>query len=653
MTQDKLLSIVPLRLTRYLSKAHEENGRFVLKNTHARNYLVVDRTQLAILERFKEPMRVDELVPRLISQRTCPPLRNLYELIVKTEEAGILENTLEPRELPEAKVMPWPFSMHLHMAEGISAACILFGLAGFLFGSPMAMPRTWEELLWGYGGIIVALLFGQFLGACLLRGADCKVYRPRLVWLSPFPHIKLDLDDAIMAGATVRSCIALLQMAPMFLYSGVSAFFYPSLQFLALLGIFWVTLPLSWSPASQLISAGFRQLPLSTQVDFKFIQNRFLWTALHARLQFADKRYILVYGVYSLFWLILFFGLAARLVDVNGVELLQRLYEQRTLRMRDWLVLFFIGIFVIFTVSLAAILIIKNMAEVSTLRRVRKTPHTPRPLRDENDVDAILDTLRASLLFKELDEETLEQVATRMNITEIKRREYAVHQGDFGEYLFVIHQGLMEVLMDGAGGQSFKITELDPSDVFGEIALLSQIPRTKSVRALKPTTLLTLSKADFEELILSRMDLAHIKEIVQKRAFLSRLELCADWHPQAIIRFARLTSFAVYEPGEVVIRDGTDNRFFYLIYEGKLEVRKGKKTLKKLGTGDFFGEISLLRNSLSTADVVCVEPSVCLTVHKTEFLRFMCSDFLVGLQFEQISSKRLRQPVFSNSNTVK
>ena len=55
-------------------------------------------------------------------------------------------------------------------------------------------------------------------------------------------------------------------------------------------------------------------------------------------------------------------------------------------------------------------------------------------------------------------------------------------------------------------------------DYFGEIALLLDVPRTATVRALGPCNLLVLSKADFQTLVERLPQVAeHLAPIVQER----------------------------------------------------------------------------------------------------------------------------------------
>jgi CRP/FNR family transcriptional regulator, cyclic AMP receptor protein len=66
-----------------------------------------------------------------------------------------------------------------------------------------------------------------------------------------------------------------------------------------------------------------------------------------------------------------------------------------------------------------------------------------------------------------------------------------------------------------------------------------------------------------------------------------------------------------YKPGDKIVEEGTMGVGFYMILEGKAEVRKGRKVLASLGKGQFFGEMSLIDEQPRSADVVAVEPTRC------------------------------------------
>jgi CRP-like cAMP-binding protein len=73
----------------------------------------------------------------------------------------------------------------------------------------------------------------------------------------------------------------------------------------------------------------------------------------------------------------------------------------------------------------------------------------------------------------------LEQLAAGLQPRHVPAGEVVYAQGDRGDSCFVIEQGSAEVLGDGR-----PIATVGPGDLVGEIALLRQVPRTATVRAL-------------------------------------------------------------------------------------------------------------------------------------------------------------------------
>lgn len=70
-----------------------------------------------------------------------------------------------------------------------------------------------------------------------------------------------------------------------------------------------------------------------------------------------------------------------------------------------------------------------------------------------------------------------------------------IRQGEEGDTAFIIQSGRVEVLKHGK-----KVGELQRGDVFGEIALVSEVSRTATVRCLTPCELTVLSREDFQSL---------------------------------------------------------------------------------------------------------------------------------------------------------
>ena len=69
-------------------------------------------------------------------------------------------------------------------------------------------------------------------------------------------------------------------------------------------------------------------------------------------------------------------------------------------------------------------------------------------------------------------------------------------QGDFGDKVYVIVKGEVEVLVDGRS-----VAILAQGEVFGEVALISDVPRTATLKAKSPVDLITISRDAFETLV--------------------------------------------------------------------------------------------------------------------------------------------------------
>ena len=93
----------------------------------------------------------------------------------------------------------------------------------------------------------------------------------------------------------------------------------------------------------------------------------------------------------------------------------------------------------------------------------------------------------------------------------------------------------------------------------------------------------------------------------------------------------------------MVIRENQPNDSFFLVYEGEFNVRKRGESRATLRPGDFCGEISLLRDSPATADVVATQASRCLKLAKESFVRLVSQDFLTGLVIETAAEARLSE----------
>ncbi|MFZ5482333.1 MAG: cyclic nucleotide-binding domain-containing protein [Myxococcota bacterium] len=74
-----------------------------------------------------------------------------------------------------------------------------------------------------------------------------------------------------------------------------------------------------------------------------------------------------------------------------------------------------------------------------------------------------------------------------------------------------------------------------------------------------------------------------------------------------------------YAAGEVVFREGEAGWSFFVVAEGEVEVRARGRTLTRLGVGQHFGEIALVRPSGRTATVVATRATRLVSIDRADF----------------------------------
>ncbi len=95
-----------------------------------------------------------------------------------------------------------------------------------------------------------------------------------------------------------------------------------------------------------------------------------------------------------------------------------------------------------------------------------------------------VEALRQVWLFSELSDDQLESISTFTFNKSFEPGELIVVEGQTGNGLYVIVSGNVEVLKGDVGENPRLLAKRGAGDVFGEMALLGEWPRTASVRAL-------------------------------------------------------------------------------------------------------------------------------------------------------------------------
>jgi CRP/FNR family transcriptional regulator, cyclic AMP receptor protein len=124
------------------------------------------------------------------------------------------------------------------------------------------------------------------------------------------------------------------------------------------------------------------------------------------------------------------------------------------------------------------------------------------------NAEAAAGLLGSTDLFKNLDPPVLDQLARSVTFRNYRRGHLIFAQGEPGDSLFVISEGLVKVFVTSEEGEDMVLVTLRPPETFGELALIDGGLRSASAEAIEPTTTLTLSRGPLIELLQGHPNLA-------------------------------------------------------------------------------------------------------------------------------------------------
>ncbi len=101
--------------------------------------------------------------------------------------------------------------------------------------------------------------------------------------------------------------------------------------------------------------------------------------------------------------------------------------------------------------------------------------------REEDEVK--LELIRGIEFFKVMDEDYLTRIAQAMERKKYGAREFIVTQDEAGSSLFIVQEGLVNILLKDAAGTDKWVAHISPGGFFGEMALLTGEPRAASAQA--------------------------------------------------------------------------------------------------------------------------------------------------------------------------
>ena len=253
----------------------------------------------------------------------------------------------------------------------------------------------------------------------------------------------------------------------------------------------------------------------------------------------------------------------------------------------------------------------------------------------------------------------LAELAGLLGTIDLAAGEGAWRQGQPADALYVVETGSLAVAARLPGERDHTLATLGAHEVLGEPALLDGGVRTASVRALEPTRLLRLGRADFRALVSRRDDSARtlrrrLTDLACTRlrerhralastlpgalsastavrgeaasppeaAYLLRLPFFRDYDATDLEAFLGSVSVERVERGALLVAEGEPARALFVTLNGAVEeaIRRDGSAIRVAlaGPGRGFGYAGLIAGGEATAAAAARERSVVLVISPAE-----------------------------------
>lgn len=627
-----LLTAIRLQLAPHLAHGELAGGVRMVKNVPERTYLAVTPKQWQILSLFQEPQTVPHLLETIIEQRLCPPLGELYELVLKAVREKIL---VEANHVPETvPATNWLVSLRPQSLRYFLWTLLVVGLV--LTGAlHPAFPNSFLDAIISLGALLLAIALGIALSASLLRGAGGEVYVSR-GW-------RVSVLDACMLAPAAQRLVLLAPVTILATATGFLAWQEPEWSFFPLAGLIFVLRPILQGRVNLLIRAAASRRMSDAQHAFIFPLNRtprMRWRLLRYSLRHPATWKEIGYGIVWTLALGYFVGVVTDVPpwtltfwEIHGPWLLAVIAA---------------SLLILGTIYLGSEFYLyardRAIARRDTIRLWYRRWFKRQDI--STGAEARLRAILRSPLLRLLPppEQTTLSTALHPHSVGAWRTLHAFDEPV--THVSLILSGKVGVYRKLPSGRRTLIQVLCEDDLVGLHAAADPKHPQFLYRTLTPVVLLRVSWEQAEKLIISRLNQPKLSNLVQKLPFLTRLGLCQHWHLQAIQRFAELSLIKDYEENDIILQEDRFNENFFVMLEGDARITRYGKPRSRVGIGDFFGEIGLLQNSNPTAQVTANHGARCLCIQRAEFLRFVAHNYSVALELERVSSERLGRPIF-------
>lgn len=119
-----------------------------------------------------------------------------------------------------------------------------------------------------------------------------------------------------------------------------------------------------------------------------------------------------------------------------------------------------------------------------------------------------LTVLRALPIFERLEDESLRPLSRVAMLRQIPRNTVVLHAGDSTDNIYFVLSGVVKVQISDEEGREVILSMLGPGELFGEMGVLDDHPRSATVLAVESSELVMIGQADFKQCLAQNPDVS-------------------------------------------------------------------------------------------------------------------------------------------------
>eukprot|EP01015_Nassula_variabilis_P027098 TRINITY_DN5497_c0_g1_i2.p1 TRINITY_DN5497_c0_g1~~TRINITY_DN5497_c0_g1_i2.p1 ORF type:complete len:338 (+),score=111.67 TRINITY_DN5497_c0_g1_i2:29-1042(+) len=234
--------------------------------------------------------------------------------------------------------------------------------------------------------------------------------------------------------------------------------------------------------------------------------------------------------------------------------------------------------------------------------------------------------LSQAFMFSALEDKDREVIINAFEEKRFKKGQYVIQQGQEGDELYVVESGTLKCLKKFPGDTEPRyLKTYQPGESFGELALLYNAPRAATIQAENDCLLYALDRGCFNNIVKE----AAIKKRQRYDDFLQRVDILQSMDPYERSKIGDAVKTVKFKKGDYVVKLGDTGNTFYFVEDGEAVATKplqagGKaEVVYEYKGGDYFGELSLLRNIPRQANIIAKTDLTLVCLDRDQFTRLL------------------------------